>query len=71
MDTGAVLLVGSRKRDGGDNGTSFPVRFRPNVDSPCAETIMKGFKGGSVRKRTAVGESGRFLEVGGCRGHFR
>ena len=66
--TDAILLVGSREGDGGDNGTGLRVWFRPNVDSSCTETIMMGFMGSS--KGATVGEGGRFLEVRWCRRHL-
>ena len=69
MDTDAVLLVGRCERDGGDYGTGFWVRLRPNMDSARAETIMTRFKGCSGRGGTTVRENGRFVEVRGCRRH--
>ena len=69
MVTDAILLVGGCKRDGGDNGTSLRVRFRPNVDSSCGETILMGFA--RSFKGATVGEGGRFLEVRGCGRHAR
>ena len=66
MVTDAILLVGSCKGDGGDNSTGLRVRFRPNVDSPCAETSVMGFS-----KRATAGEGGRVLEVRGCGRHFQ
>jgi hypothetical protein len=57
--TNAILLVGSRKRDGGDDGTGHLVRFRPNMDSAGAETIVTRFMGSYVCDRATVGESGR------------
>lgn len=71
MVTNAILLVGGRERDGGDNGTGFLVWFRPNMDSSCAETIMARFVGGYVCDGATVRESGRLFEVRGCRGHSR
>ena len=69
MVTDAILLVGCRKRDGGDYGTSPLVWFRPNVDSPGSEAITARFKGSSVYGGTTVREDGRFVEVRGCRRH--
>ena len=68
--TNAILLVGSRKRDGRDDGTGFSVWFRPDMDSSCAETIMAGFMGSPVSDGATVGKSGRLVEVRGCRGHY-
>ena len=68
--TDSVLLVRCCKRDGGDHGAGFWVWFRPNMDSPRAETIMARFKGSPICDRAVVRKGDGFVEVGECRGHY-
>ena len=71
MDTNAVLLVGRRKRDGWDHGTSFLVWLRPNVDSSCSEAVTTRFTGNAVGGRVTVDGGSRLVEVRGCWRHSR